>query len=250
MSTKSKKPSKSVPARVDEAIRAATPNALIVPTTPSAFGSPLPMTGGVELDMKVTASCVADVMISDLEDSLLGLKQDIDVTLRSLKSDEAKIKKTLEDEAKKQAEGYTNKATKALAAALGDFLGTTYVAKTEAAGLDVERAVVSAKVTLIAKSDVGKDKYRLEFETVDRTFEIPVNAAIKTSLAQLEVLTNQIAEQNRQADEIRRRLADLPRYARKARAEMTRLTLSGQQLTGPLLLAAIDGISQKALPPK
>jgi hypothetical protein len=228
----------------------ATMTGSLVPMTPV---SPLAIAGGVELDMKVSSSEVADVMVSDLEDQLMGLKQEVDGVLRSLRISETKIKETLAAESKKLGEGYTNKAAQELARAMKNFLGEDFIVQTKAGGLDVEKGVVTATVTVLAEVDVEKAKkntYGLSYDTAERTFTIPVNAVIKEQIKALEEVTDKIAEQNRQADEIRRRLADLPRYARKARAEMTRMALSGQPFTGPQLLAAIINVGQKALPPQ
>lgn len=211
--------------------------------------SAMPILGGVEIEAKITTSDIADVFVSDHEDKLMGLKQDIAAVLRSLRADVSKIEAEMKIEAEAQATTYTFKPAAALCKAMQDFHGIKYVTVVNAKGLDVSKQEVTAEVVVLSEEDhIGKTQYR-RHDVIDRDFKLPANASIKAKIAKLTELAASIREQERKNEDVNKQLADLPRVARRAKAAMTRIAMSGQAVTGPQLLQAMGDVSTPRMLP-
>lgn len=211
--------------------------------------SAMPVLGGVEIEAKITTSDIADVFVSDHEDKLMGLKQDIAAVLRSLRADVSKIEAAMQEEAVAQAKAHTFKPAAALCKAMQDFHGVKYITVVNAKGLDVAKQEVTAEIVVMAQEDhENKNNYK-RHDMIDRDFKLPANACIKAKIAKLTELAASIREQERKNEDVNKQLADLPRVARRAKAAMTRIAMSGQAVTGPQLLQAMGDVSTPRMLP-
>ena len=210
----------------------------------------MPVLGGVEIEAKITTSDIADVFVSDHEDKLMGLKQHIAAVLRSLRADVSKLEAEMKLEAEAQAKAHTFKPAAALCKAMQDFLGVKYVSVVNAKGLDVANQEVTAEVVVLSEEDsLGNKTSYKRHDVIDRDFKLPASASIKAKIGKLEELATSIREQERKNEDVNKQLADLPRVARRAKAAMTRIAMSGQAVTGPQLLQAMGDVSTPRMLP-
>jgi F0F1-type ATP synthase membrane subunit b/b' len=210
----------------------------------------------IEFDASLSLDDITAIAISDNEENLLLEKEVLEGDLAGAQQKHAKLEEKLKDKA--QGLGKKIKASqtaKALAKALNDFHNSKHRFVVEVQeknfAVVIAKKLVSGEISVVDSSEGPSTYNRFKRSTTE---EVPFTDAVDKIVAEIEASAKGVKKINDDLNQIRRKLADLPRLQRRCRAEVAKAHLRGDlvdthgNLKRDELLAVVERQQPKALP--
>lgn len=203
----------------------------------------------IELDSKVTTQDLTDIVESEAEEVLVLEREAIETNLRRLRKQHSAAEEKLTAEGEKLAkktklDSRTTNLVKALNVFHDNKKANAEVS--EDSELDIAKCEVRITIQIWGKPKNERQSY--SSPVFSRTVTTPFTKPMSHLVGDMEELSTEIAEDADKMTAVRRKLADLPRLVRRARAALTKAKLLGRLKTTGDLLAVLSTVESKALP--
>ncbi len=198
----------------------------------------MPLMGGVD---KTDVVAIATTLY---EQQMEIARSRLTEELKDLRADIEKGEKAVQDNAKTAAKSYDPAKVRNAALALKDAGFGAFDVKTELIGVDETKQTFKLTVKLISKSQAAN-----RYWNSDSNVEVPVpfDSDSKDVLRNIRDLRKQVEQRTNNLAEVHKRLGNIGRVEREARAKLAEQALNKTD-EGRLLLAQISRVGLKALP--
>lgn len=208
----------------------------------------------VKVDMSVTTDSMADMVVSEHEDQLLEEAASLAAVAADLRKQHDEQTAQLGKLAEDVAAGFESPAAKTAAEALSAFLSESYLAFTVIDTCNAETRNLGLQVGIMTEDALRRwankeQTFRREPEfVVSRTYTASFPESMCRIVDKLEELAAKLGENQEAHSTLTRKLADLPRVARRTKAAITKAAMLGRLNNVDDILTAIQGTTPKALP--
>jgi prefoldin subunit 5 len=198
----------------------------------------MPLTGGVD---KTDVVAIATTLY---EQQLEIARSRLTEALKDLRADIEKGEKAVQDNAKAAAKSYDPAKVRDAALALKDAGFGAFDVKTELIGVDETKRTFKLTVKLTSRSRAANSYWNSDSNV---EVSVPFDSSSKDVLKRIRGLRKQVEQGTNNLAEVHKRLANIGRVEREARAKLAEQALKKTD-EGRLLLAQISRIGLKALP--
>lgn len=201
----------------------------------------------IELEAKLTIQDITDIVVSENEERLLLEREAAEDVLSVAKASHQVAEKALTTQAENAVKRMkADKPALELAAALNKFHGAkkrfTASVPDKQVSIHIEKKNV---VGCIQIEDANQNYSKSIFSKEASVAFTPKMAQIVKDIA---AAAKEVEKAQKSLTQIRRKLTDLPRLQRRAKAELTKAQLRGELGTGQKILDTVMGAKPKALP--
>lgn len=215
---------------------------------------------GIKMDAKLAISDITDMVVSTAEEGLLLERKALEDKLKDASTAYSQEEDRLNAQSLVVAKKVKPDAeTLALVKALGKFHKGDKKSRTYSADTDPEeRSVVIEDEEVLVDVSIAlpgiTTGYGSTLAMFRKIIKTPFTTVMKGTVKSIEKKAKEVKQVQESLNEVRRKISDLPRMQRRAKAAVTRAFISGEltdkegRLNGKHLLHVVDGVQPKALP--
>jgi hypothetical protein len=194
---------------------------------------------------------LADMLLSDTEEKLIAARDAAEKEAARLrKQREAAVERLAEQATELVGKQKPDKVSVAYAKAASEYHGKPYEAAVREGSTDVAKETVGFTVYVWRADEEGKrplaDSERTKLGS--KAEVVQFSAAMVETKAAIAGLDDEIRTAEAAKADLARRIANLPRLARQAKAAVVRATVSGELTDARDLIPLLDQVGAKALP--
>lgn len=202
----------------------------------------------LQLSDSITMQDLADVVVSESEENLLMERDTLTGNLNGHKRNHADLTAKLTTQAQELMDSVkVGKDAEALAKSMTDFSGTEYAAVVVRGECVVANRNVSATIKVARKKDVEECKSSYYSSIAERTIRKEFTVKMDRTIEEIAEQVREMQQIERDLLEVRKRIADLPRMARRAKSEIVKARMRGDIKTGHDILKTVMGVETRAI---
>ncbi len=221
--------------------------------------NPMPVSHGapqVQLDLRVTTQDLVDIAMGDKSEELTLEKDKVERELSAEMQKHAKLQERLGQQAEKLvADSGISQEVRDLATRLSDFTGNQHSVKLVSVDASTwryerDKSKEDPEVNIKKQVIIGEIRIVKKDETIiaSRKIELAFTDDMKQTVTDLAAQAVKIRDIEAQLMDVRRKIVDLPRFALRAKNDLTKAYLRGQLPDTKAMLDVVMATQVKALP--